>query len=784
MAFWRPGDAIPSTSAVALSARETQNQDSEVSCIGYNPNHRLPLHIQRENLPVFAHRSEILYAVETHQTTILIGETGSGKTTQIPQYLMEANWAQYRMIACTQPRRIAAITIAQRIAQEMHGTVGDQVGYAVRFDEKWDAERTKIKLCTDGILLREMMFDPLLTQYSVIVLDEAHEQSIETDLLLSFLKKIQRQRPELRLVIASATLQVDSLLRFFRSKGSESKFKDTHLTDVVALSVTGRQYPVDIMYSLSPQSDFIKATVQSILKIDENEDPGDILVFLPGQDEIESIIHQLQESQDVSGRHARLLPLPFHGSLPLRMQQQIFLPAPPNVARKVILATNIAETSITIDNIRFVIDSCFTKLAFFNPFTGVQALITTPVSQSSAKQRAGRAGRMQAGKCFRLCTEKDFMKLCRSETIPAVQRTRLERLVLYLLSMGVQDLARFDFVSPPSPEALIRALEMLYALGAIDDQGRLMEPIGRHLAEFPLEPEIGRMLLASVEYHCAEEVLTIASLMSGDEIFFHPRGSKERRAKILDALETFAHPAGDLLTSLAVYEAFMENSRSQEWCEQNCVSFRVLTRAFEVRKQLKRYLKRFSNAQREENCPKMTENERQDAILKSITAGFFANVAKLDANHGCMYTTVRDARLVQLHPSSIYANAGQLPNWIVFHQSILTSAEFIRDISKIDPRWLLEIAPEFYQTRDVSAIVSGDSGDLGLPKTAAYTEATVSKFSSLPGEKPSQNSVHDESKHPEVEMGARILFRKPSASKKPSLPIHIGKSKGGLRSQF
>lgn len=596
------------------------------------------------------------------------------------------------------------------------------------------------------------------------------------------MKKIQRQRPELRLIIASATLQVDSLLRYFKSKGSESKFKATNLKDVVAINVTGRQYPVDILYSTSPQSNYVKAVVSTINQIDKIEGSGDILVFLPGQDEINSVLDQLQDSQDADQR-SHLLPLPFYGSLPLRMQQQIFLPAPSNVSRKVILATNIAETSITIANIRFVIDSCFTKLAFYNPFNGVQALITTSVSQSSAKQRAGRAGRMQAGKCFRLCTEQDFRRFCRSETIPAIQRTRLERVVLYLLSMGVQDLARFDFICPPSPEALIRALEMLYALGAVDDQGGLIEPIGRHLAEFPLEPEIGRMLLASVQYRCTEEILTIASLMSGDEIFLHPRGSKERRTKILDAVESFAHPAGDLLTSLAVYDAFVENTKSREWCEQNYVSFRVLTRAFEVRKQLKRYLKRFIASVANES-QETTGKEHQEAILKSIATGFFANVAKLDPNHGCMYNTVRDARLVQLHPSSIYTNAGQLPNWIVFHQSILTSTEFIRDISKIDPRWLLEIAPDFYQTRDVSAIVSGDSGDLGLPKAEMYSAATLSKFSSLTRSKQPQHSVMDESKDADRNVGGRILFRKPSASKKPSLPVHIGKSKGGLRSQF
>ncbi|GMG17853.1 unnamed protein product [Phytophthora fragariaefolia] len=816
-AFWRPGAALPGADADAEAARELP-QGAELPAVQFNALHALPLHAQRARLPVAKHRDEILYAVETHATTILVGATGSGKTTQVPQYLAEAGWAAdraggagKRLVVCTQPRRVAAVTIAERVAQEMSCRVGEDVGYAVRFEEKWDPQRTRIKFVTDGLLLRETMRDPLLSRYSVVMLvsgqrggqggcgactdvrggvfvscvlqDEAHERNLETDLLLGLIKKIQRKRPDLRVIIASATLQVDTFVRFFRSKRRENERGDSKLKDVVAVSVEGRQFPVDIEYLQEPCGDYLQKAVDTALAIDKHEGEGDVLVFLPGQEEIDFVVRTLNHRAP-----AHILPVPLYGTLPLHMQQNAFLPPPRGVRRKVIVATTIAETSVTIEGVVFVVDGCFTKLAFFNPLTGVEALLTAPVSKASAKQRAGRAGRSRPGKCFRLCTQNHFRTKLAKDTIPQMQRTNLATVALYLLSMGIQDLAHFDFVSPPSPEALIRALELLFSLGAIDTDCRLVDPLGTQMAEFPVAPALAKVLLSSFRFTCTQEMLSIASVLSVGDVFLGSRGSRERQEKIAEAMGHFAHPDGDHMTYLAIYDEFADNNKSRSWCDEYLLSHRALLRATEIRRHLKRYVTRFKslgNVKDGEEDYLMLDsgNDEEDkarsaAIRKCLVSGYFANAAKLHADG--VYRTLRDQRPVQLHPTCVYYHMGTLPDWILFHQSVLTTEEFVRDVSRIDPRWLVDSAPGFYRAKEVSGAVSGSSGALGLPSAP----------SSVPKTKKQKTTSEPETPPRRAATGAdgRILFRKPKRSGQDAttskLPVHIGKSKGGLRSQF
>ncbi|TDH70455.1 hypothetical protein CCR75_000382 [Bremia lactucae] len=802
--FWRPGAALSGADAEAEAARDLP-KDAEIPSVQHNPLHGLSLRDQKSQLAVRKHRDEILYAVETHATTILVGATGSGKTTQVPQYLLEAGWAtlrsnhnlkqatlpRNRVIVCTQPRRVAAVTIAERVAQEMGCQLGQEVGYAVRFEEKWDPERTKIKFVTDGLLLRETMRDPLLSRYSVVILDEAHERNLETDLLLGLMKKIQRKRPNLRVIIASATLHVDTFVRYFRRKGVEkklesgvnlSKVEAQRLQDVVAVSVEGRQYPVEIEYLQEPCSDYLQKAIDTVMAIDDHEGEGDVLVFLPGQEEIDFVVRALNDRAP-----SHLLPMPLYGTLPLHMQQKAFLPAPRSVRRKVIVATTIAETSVTIEGVVFVVDGCFTKLAFYNPITGIESLLTAPVSKASAKQRAGRAGRSRPGKCFRLCTQEYFHKQLRKETIPQMQRTNVAPVALYLLSMGIHDLAHFDFVSPPSPEALIRALELLYSLGAIDTECRLVDPLGTQMAEFPVAPALAKVLLESYQFNCTAEMLSIASVLSVGDVFLNSRGSRERQEKIAQAMEHFAHPDGDHLMYLTVYNEFIESSKNRSWCDEYSLSYRALLRATEIRRHLKRYVTRFKSLEtsgtrslnEDDQWHGSSGNEVDDetrgiTIRKCLVSGYFAHAAKLHADG--VYRTLRDQRPVQLHPTSVYYHMGTLPDWIIFHQSVLTTDEFVRDVSKVDPRWLVELAPDFYRTKEVSGVISGSSGTLGLPSTSIST-SKKQKIKTLEAEKMPQREPTDE--------GGRILFRKPKRmDKKPLLPVHIGKSKGGLRSQF
>ncbi|KAG2768360.1 hypothetical protein JG687_00006051 [Phytophthora cactorum] len=805
--FWRPGATLPGADAEAEAARDLP-KDAEVPAVQFNPLHGLSMRAQRSRLPVSKHREEILYAVETHATTILVGATGSGKTTQVPQYLMEAGWAasrsrsaqigsetsRNRIIVCTQPRRVAAVTIAERVAQEMGCRVGEEVGYAVRFEEKWDPERTKVKFVTDGLLLRETMRDPLLSRYSVVMLDEAHDRNLETDLLLGLIKKIQRKRPDLRVIIASATLQVDTFVKFFRRRKEKdaeqgltsSRGPPQMLQDVVAVSVEGRQFPVDIEYLQEPCGDYLQKAIDTVLAIDEHEGEGDVLVFLPGQEEIDFVVRALNDRAPT-----HILPVPLYGTLPLHMQQNAFLPAPRGVRRKIIVATTIAETSVTIEGVVFVVDGCFTKLAFFNPLTGVEALITAPLSKASAKQRAGRAGRSQPGKCFRLCTQEHFRNKLAKETIPQMQRTNLATVALYLLSMGIQDLAHFDFVSPPSPEALIRALELLFSLGAIDTECRLIDPLGTQMAEFPVAPALAKVLLSSFQFDCTSEMLSIASVLSVGDVFLGSRGSRERQEKLAEAMEHFAHPDGDHMMYLFIYDEFVENNKSRSWCDAYLLSHRALLRATEIRRHLKRYVTRFKSLEKstaspsEEDYVRLGSNgdeaedkARSATIRKCLVSGYFANAAKLHADG--VYRTLRDQRPVQLHPTSVYYHMGTLPDWVIFHQSVLTTEEFVRDVSRIDPRWLVDLAPDFYRTKDVSRAISGSSGALGLPSAS----------SSMPKSKKQKLKASETDTPPRrAATGAdgRILFRKPKRSDqdgKSKLPVHIGKSKGGLRSQF
>lgn len=630
--------------------------------------------------------------------------------------------------------------------------------------------------------------------------DEAHERNLETDLLLGLIKKIQRRRPELRVIIASATLQVDTFVRFFRSKKRKPHSATTALStlstaapavpvvdttdDVIAVSVEGRQYPVDVEYLKEPCGDYLQKTIDTVLAIDDKEGEGDILVFLPGQEEIDFVVRTLN---DRAGTH--LLPLPFYATLPLQMQQNAFLPPPRGVRRKVIVATTIAETSVTIDGVVFVVDACFVKLAFYNPFTGVESLITTSVSKASAKQRAGRAGRVRPGKCFRLCTQEHFSSSVPKETIPQMQRTNLATVALHLLSMGIQDIAHFEFVSPPSPEALIRALELLYSLGAIDDNCQLAEPLGTQIAEFPVEPTLAKVLLSSFQYGCTEQILSIASVLSVGDVFLSARGSKERKMKIVEAMGVFADPDGDHLTYLKIFNEFVENGKRRDWCDEFMLSHRALVRAVEIRKHLKKYVNRFKvlsdttegGEQSYDNSGDDSDSERV-AILKCIASGYFANAAKLHADGS--YRTVRDKRVVQIHPTSVFYHLGKAPEWLLFHQSVLTTDEFIRDIVKIDPRWLTAIAPDFYRTKEVSGVLSGSSGSLGLPNATAAsgTVGGLKKVAKKPenGSKPGTAATASD---------GRIMFRKPTSkakdqTAKSKLPVHIGKSKGGLRSQF
>ncbi|XP_030480109.1 probable pre-mRNA-splicing factor ATP-dependent RNA helicase DEAH9 isoform X2 [Cannabis sativa] len=689
--FWKPGTERPSL----LDDEEGgvlffgASSSSSSSGFGYSNIER-----QKQRLPVYKYRTAILYLVETHATTIIVGETGSGKTTQIPQFLKEAGWADGgRVIACTQPRRLAVQAVSSRVAEEMGVKLGEEVGYTIRFEDFTKNGVTMIKFLTDGVLLREMMDDPLLTKYSVIMVDEAHERSISTDILLGLLKKIQRRRPELRLVISSATIEAKSMSSFFtRRRQMEDETVGLKMEPAI-LSVEGRGFTVQIQYVEEPVSNYIQAAVSTILLINDQEPMGDILVFLTGQDDIDSAVHLLHEDiQNRSKNSSGLLILPLYSGLPRAEQELVFAPAPRG-KRKVVISTNIAETSLTLEGIVYVIDSGFSKQRFYNPISDIENLVVAPISKASARQRAGRAGRVRPGKCYRLYTEEYFVKEMPNEGIPEIQRSNLVSCVIQLKSLGIDNILGFEWPASPSPEAMVRALEVLYSLGVLDDDAKLTSPDGFQVAEIPLDPMIAKMILSSSQLGCSEEIITIAAVLSIQSIWVSSRGAQ----KEMDEVKLrFATAEGDHVTFLNVYKGFLQSGKSSQWCYRNFVNYHAMKKVLEVREQLRR------TAQRIGLVLKSCEGDIL-IVRKAITAGFFANACNLEAySHNGKYKTIRGSQEVYIHPSSVLFRVN--PKWVIYHSLVSTDKQYMRNVISIDPSWLREVAPHFYQHQRPSSI--------------------------------------------------------------------------------
>jgi len=461
---------------------------------------------KRKTLPVWQQRHDFLDMLDKSQTLILVGETGSGKTTQIPQFVVEAGYTNnQKQIACTQPRRVAAMSVSRRVAEEMDVTIGEEVGYSIRFED-CSGPKTILKYLTDGMLLREAMTDPLLERYRVIILDEAHERTLATDVLFGLLKEVLKNRSDLKLVVMSATLEAEKFQAYFNG--------------APLMKVPGRLHPVEIFFTQEPEKDYLEAAIRTVVQIHINERPGDMLIFLTGEEEIEDACRKItREVQNLGDQAGPLKVVPLYSTLPPSMQQKIFDPAPPptkkggHPGRKVVVSTNIAETSLTIDGIVYVIDPGFSKQKVYNPRVRVESLLVSPISKASAHQRAGRAGRTQPGKCFRLYTESSFQNDLQPQTHPEILRSNLANVVLTLKKLGIDDLVHFDFMDPPAPETLMRALELLNYLGALDEDGSLTK-LGQLMSEFPLDPQMSKMLVVSPEFNCSNEILSITAMLS------------------------------------------------------------------------------------------------------------------------------------------------------------------------------------------------------------------------------------------------------------------------------
>ena len=657
---------------------------------------KLVLQRVRDSLPIAASRERLVAEIRVRETLIVVGETGSGKTTQLPQYVHDAGLAGGLAVACTQPRRVAAVSVARRVAEETGTALGDLVGYAIRFEDVSSAS-TRVKFLTDGMLLREATADANLERYGVVMIDEAHERTLQTDFLLGVLKQTQERRrasrKPLKLVIMSATLEAESFSAFFGG--------------APVVYSRGRKFPVETFYTEEPEDDYLDAALCAVCQINETEPEGDVLVFLTGQEEIESLGRLLRAragaskpntakepkgSEENETRRAvpTLRVVLLFAAMPPEEQMRAFEPAPPGV-RKVVLATNIAETSLTINGIRYVVDTGLTKRRVYHPRSGVDELVVAPIAVSQATQRAGRAGREAPGKCFRLYCE-DAMRSLEPHVTPELLRTNLSGVVLQLKAMGVDDILSFPFIDPPPREALVRSLELLYALGALGSDGRL-NTLGRKMARFPLEPMAARAILAGHDEACAEDVIAVVSMLTTDNVF-HERakassGDGSAREKN-PGRERYAREEGDHATLLAVFRAFAKcgAKRRASFCAANGVHLRSMTRARSIFDQL-------SRAARSEGVSPTSKGDETAPVLRALVAGFFLNVARRQVDGS--FKTVSTGQRLGIHPSSVLFR--RPPETILFNELVKTNRLYARDVSAVAPEWLAEMSPRVYSAR-------------------------------------------------------------------------------------
>ncbi|PBK68796.1 P-loop containing nucleoside triphosphate hydrolase protein [Armillaria solidipes] len=659
----------------------------------------------REKLPVYSQMDDFFKMFNENQIILIVGETGAGKTTQpiptatqrIPQFVAYSDLphTKGKLVACTQPRRVAAMSVAKRVADEMDVQLGRHVGYSIRFEDMTEPGITFLKYMTGDMLLREAMNDPNLQRYSTIILDEAHERMLATDILMALLKDLAKRRSDLKIIVMSATLS--DVLKF------QKYFGLTAGTPAPLFTVTGRAHPVEVFYTREPEPDYIGAATQTVLMIHRAEEPGDVLLFLTGEEEIEDTCRKIKlEADDLINQDpdsiGPLVCIPLYPSLSPQEQQRIFDPAPtPRTpdgppGRKVVVSTSIAETSLTIDGIVYVVDPGFSKQKVYNPRIRVESLLVSPISKASAQQRAGRAGRTRPGKCFRLYTEKDFMNELEEQTHPEILRCNLSNTVLALVKLGIKDLIRFDYIDVPAPETLMRALELLNFLSALDDEGNLTA-LGSIMAEFPLDPQLAKMLIVSPEFKCSNEILTITAMLSVPNVWIRLPNSCNQ-ADAAKALLTV--PDGDHLTMLNVYNQYVQNKYDKNWLYNHLLSARALAEADNVRAQLERTMAKY-----EVDLVSLSDEKKlYENIRKVLVCGFFMQVAHKEGEKG-NYLTVKDNQAVAFHPS---CGLDTQPEWVIFNECVLTERLYIHMVSEVRPEWLLEHAANYF---DLSTFTNG-----------------------------------------------------------------------------
>nr|XP_054503056.1 probable ATP-dependent RNA helicase DHX40 isoform X4 [Agelaius phoeniceus] len=606
-------------------------------------------------LPIRRSRRELVEAVRERPFLIVTGETGSGKSTQLPRYLYEAGLARHGAIGVTQPRRVATVSVAQRVAEEMGCALGALVGYQVRFED-CTCEDTAIRYMTDGCLLRQILADPLLSKYSIIILDEAHERSLSTDILFGLLKKLFLQekpagrRTDMKVVVMSATLQVEKLSEFFGH--------------CPVLHIPGRSYPVKEIFCnlLSPRdvgsSAYVTEAVKVALDVHLNEPEGDILVFLTDQ------------------------------------QKRIFLPAPRGI-RKCVVSTNIAATSLTIEGVRYVVDSGFVKQLNHNPRVGLDILEVVPISKSEAKQRAGRAGRTSAGKSFGVYSREFWEQCMPQHTVPEIRRSSLTSVILTLKCLSVHDVIRFPYLDPPEERHILEALKELYQCNAIDRRGHVTR-LGEFLVQFPLPPSLSCAVIKAASLGCEDLLLPIAAMLSVENVFIRPGDPQKQKEAELQHQELASQVGGcnDFATLLNIFEQCKASKSPSAWCQKYWIHWRAVKSAFSVERQLREITTKLKQLP---DFPTETfEGSRTEILRRCLCAGYFVNVARRSAAR-TFCTMDGHGSIVYIHPSSALYNQETLLEWIIFHDVAVTSKIYVRTVCPVRYEWLRELLPRLHQ---------------------------------------------------------------------------------------
>ncbi|CAN1313420.1 Probable pre-mRNA-splicing factor ATP-dependent RNA helicase DEAH4 [Linum perenne] len=723
------------------------------------------------HLPIVQFEEQIIRTVEDNRVVVVIGETGSGKSTQLSQMLHRHGYSKTGIIGVTQPRRVAAVSVARRVAQEMGVKLGEEVGYAIRFEDR-TSDLTRIKYLTDGVLLRESLSDPELSQYSVIILDEAHERSLNTDILLGLVKRLTKMREcKLKVLITSATLDGEKVSEFF--------------LESPILNVPGKLFPVEIVYSRERPISYLESCLRTAIEIHRKEPEGDVLIFMTGQDDIEKLVAKLEDKirglEEGSCMDAVILPL--HGSLPPEMQVRVFSPAPPD-CRRFIVATNIAETSLTVDGVVYVIDSGYVKQRQYNPSTGMYSLDVIQISKVQANQRAGRAGRTRPGKCYRLYPSAVYQDELLDVTVPEIQRTSLAGTVLYLKSLDLPDIdiLKFDFLDSPSAESLEDALKQLYLIDAIDENGAITS-VGRTMAELPLEPSLSRTLMEANENGCLSQALTVAAMLSAETTLLPNRklvclldfrylSNRESYAPktfqfryCVEASEMIDLPScssknnekkrkqepidlpdgsgfGDHIQMLQIYEHWDENDYDIRWCRDHGLQERGMVFVKDVRKQLCQIMQKIAKGSTDVRATRRYRDGEHGCrnLRKALCVGYANKLAEKMVHHNGYRTIGFKPQLVQVHPSSVLKpdDDGMFPNYVVYHELIATSRPFMRSVCSVEMRWVVPIIKKL-EKLDVNKLSGGLHRNTGADeKTSVLAETKPVTAAPIPDDSKSR----------------------------------------------